>query len=145
MLTKTEMCDIIYFVRKENGAQRSRQRAGLGNRRSLVRSQSLRPEFNTCAAIAQLVEYRPSKPRVAGSSPVCRSRVHSSTGQSIGFLIRGLGVRASLDPPFFYGGYSSVGRTSDCDSERRGFEPHQPPHDKKRNLKRFLFFIYIFQ
>ena len=25
------------------------------------------------AAVAQLVEYRPSKPRVAGSCPVCRS------------------------------------------------------------------------
>ena len=26
-----------------------------------------------------------------------------------------------------YGGYSSVGRASDCGSECRGFEPHYPP------------------
>ena len=32
------------------------------------------------AALAQLVEYWPSKPRVAGSTPVGRSSVRSSTG-----------------------------------------------------------------
>ena len=26
-----------------------------------------------------------------------------------------------------YGGLSSVGRASDCGSERRGFDPHIPP------------------
>ena len=26
-----------------------------------------------------------------------------------------------------YGGRSSVGRAPDCDSGRRGFEPHRPP------------------
>ena len=27
-----------------------------------------------------------------------------------------------------YGGRSSVGRVPDCDSGRRGFKPHRPPH-----------------
>ena len=27
-----------------------------------------------------------------------------------------------------YGGRSSVGRAPDCDSGRRGFESHRPPH-----------------
>ena len=26
-----------------------------------------------------------------------------------------------------YGGFSSVGRASDCGSEGRGFDPHNPP------------------
>jgi hypothetical protein len=30
------------------------------------------------------------------------------------------------------GGYSSVGRASDCGSEGRGFEPHYSPHLLKR-------------
>ena len=33
------------------------------------------------------------------------------------------------------GGRSSVGRAPDCDSGRRGFEPHRPPH--------FLLNIYV--
>ena len=28
---------------------------------------------------------------------------------------------------YFNGGRSSVGRAPDCDSGRRGFEPHRPP------------------
>ncbi len=30
-----------------------------------------------------------------------------------------------------YGGYSSVGRASDCGSECRGFEPHYPPKKER--------------
>ena len=33
-----------------------------------------------------------------------------------------------------YGGRSSVGRVPDCDSGRRGFEPHRPPHTSMRTL-----------
>ncbi len=31
-----------------------------------------------------------------------------------------------------YGGRSSVGRVPDCDSGRRGFEPHRPPHIREQ-------------
>ena len=42
-----------------------------------------------------------------------------------------------------HGGYSSVGRASDCGSECRGFEPHYPP--KKTNYLLVVRFFYFFR
>ena len=58
----------------------------------------------------------------------------------VGTLSRGSQVRVlpgapsvacrevSLFDLFINGGRSSVGRALDCDSSRRGFESHRPPH-----------------
>ena len=42
-----------------------------------------------------------------------------------------------------YGGYSSVGRASDCGSECRGFEPHYPPQKQKERSKPLFFYLII--
>ena len=41
-----------------------------------------------------------------------------------------------------YGGYSSVGRASDCGSECRGFEPHYPPKKERYTFWYVALFLY---
>jgi hypothetical protein len=71
--------------------------------------------------------------------PGKRTGARSSTGQSTGLLSRRLQVRVLPGAPICpcrdgaaqqqpNGGRSSVGRVLDCDSSRRGFESHRPPH-----------------
>ena len=40
-----------------------------------------------------------------------------------------------------YGGYSSVGRASDCGSECRGFEPHYPPKKERDTFGYIALFL----
>ena len=63
-------------------------------------------------------EHRPSKPRVAGSSPAGRAitRVTQVVGIVVWFF------------PSDDGGRSSAGRAPGCGPGGRGFEPHRPPH-----------------
>ncbi len=59
-------------------------------------------------------------------------KLHAGVERRSGKLSRGSQVRILSGAPFnngtIYGGYSSVGRAPDCDSGRRGFESHYPPH-----------------
>ena len=40
-----------------------------------------------------------------------------------------------------HGGYSSVGRASDCGSECRGFEPHYPPKKERDTFGYIALFL----
>ena len=75
------------------------------------------------APVAQLIEHRPSKPRVKGSSPFGRATFpRGNEGWPV--LWKGHSSKAFKR----YGERSSVGRAPDCDSGGRGFNPRRSPH-----------------
>ena len=72
------------------------------------------------------IEHRPSKPRVAGSSPARRTRYSAITSKRnmLWRRSRHTHIIRSLEK---HGGRSSVGRAPGCDPGGRGFKPHRPP------------------
>ncbi len=79
MLTALAKSGIFYLLR---GVAQTEAR--LSWAQEVAGSSPVSPTKND-AAVAQLVEYRPSKPRVAGSIPVGRSSARGSTDRASDF------------------------------------------------------------
>ncbi len=62
---------------------------------------------------------------MAKASPKGKLQDGICNGMEPGIILPGVPNSIYLNN---YGGRSSVGRVPDCDSGRRGFEPHRPPH-----------------